>query len=202
LFKIINNLFIVCNSYLAMEFDNVINERKSVRKFKSKKPDWKEIITAVESALKTPLAGNIPTLKFVLVDDSQKISKIAKATQQDFVAQVHYLVVVCNDPTDVARSYAERGERYAAQQAGAAIEQFLLKLVDLGLSGCWIGAFVEDQVKRTLKIPAAVKVEAVIPIGYSMDKSGSKRKPDLDRSLRFNEYDAKLMKPRKQVEGL
>jgi hypothetical protein len=35
-----------------------------------------------------------------------------------------------------------------------------------------------------------------------MDKSGSKRKPDLDRSLRFNEYDAKLMKPRKQVEGL
>ena len=80
-----------------MEFDDVVNERKSVRKFRSKKPDWKKIIEAVESALQTPLAGNIPTLKFVLVDDRKVINKIAKASQQSFVAQVHYLVVVCND---------------------------------------------------------------------------------------------------------
>ncbi len=184
-----------------MEFDDVVNARKSVRKFKSQKPNWKDIISAFESALKIPLAGNIPCIKFILVDDSKLIRQISKSCQQDFIANAHYVVVVCSDPTDIIRSYGEIGDRYVAQQAGAAIEHFLLKLADLGLGGCWVGAYVEDQIKRVLNIPAQIKIEAVIPVGYSMDKSSVKRKPDLDRSLRFNDYSNKFMKKRVKVEA-
>ena len=186
-----------------MDFDKVVKGRKSVRKFKSKKPDWRDIIEAVDFALKIPLAGNIPSLKFILVSDVKKIQDLADACQQDFISQASYVVVVCSDPKDVVRSYdLEMGERYIRQQAGASIEQFLLKLVDLGLAGCWVGSFVEDQIRRTLRIPEEIFIEAVIPIGYSMDSSAKKSKPDLDRSLYFNEYKYKFMKPRKEVEAL
>lgn len=184
-----------------MEFDDVIERRKSCRKFKSKKPDWRDIIEAVDAARKIPLAGNLPNVKFILLDDSKRIREIAKCCQQDFVAQAHYVMVVVSDPTQLVRSYDKRGEIYSRQQAGAAIDRFLLKLIDLGLSGCWIGAFVDDHVKRALKIPAQANVEAVIPIGYSFDKTKKKTKPAIDSVLRFNDYDQKFMNPKDEVEA-
>jgi len=184
-----------------MELDKVVDKRRSVRKFKSKKPNWRDIVKAMECARKVPLAGNIPSIKFILVDDSEIIATLAEAAQQDFVAQCHYVVVVCSDKVDVVRSYNERGEIYAKQEAGAAIEQFLLKIVDLGLSSCWVGAFVDEQVKRALEIPDDVDVDAILPVGYEYIKGKQKRKPDLDRILYFNKWRNKYMKPKPLVEA-
>lgn len=185
-----------------MEFDKVIKERKSVRKYITKAPDWREIIEAVDAGLQGPLAGNISSVRFILVSDKEAILKLKEACQEDFVADAHYVVVVCSDPKDVLRAYDERGEIYVRQQAGAAIENFLLKLTDLGLAGCWIGDFVEEQVKTIVRAQPNVYIEAIIPIGYSADKSPRKRKPSLDLALYFDRYKNRLMKPRKVVEGL
>lgn len=185
-----------------MEFDKVIKERKSVRKYITKAPDWREIMEAINVGLQGPLAGNIGSVRFILVSDREAILKLKEACQEEFVADSHYVVVVCSDPKDVVRAYDERGEIYVRQQAGAAIENFLLKLVDLGLSGCWIGDFVEEQVKTIVRAPPHVYIEAIIPIGYSADKSPRKRKPSLDMALYFDRYKSREMKPKKQVEAL
>jgi nitroreductase len=184
-----------------MELDKAIKERKSVRKYITKAPNWREIIEAIDAGLQGPLAGNIGSVRFILVSDRELIQQLKEACQEDFVATAHYVVVVCSDPKDVLRAYGERGEIYVRQQAGAAIENFLLKLVDLGLSGCWIGDFVEEQVKTTIRTPSNVYIEAVIPIGYSADKSVRKRKPSMDMAMYFDKYKSREMKPKKQVEA-
>jgi nitroreductase len=46
----------------------------------------------------------------------------------------------------------------------------LLSMQNLGLAGCWVGAFDEMAVKRILNIPAHIQVEALIPIGYELEK--------------------------------
>ena len=186
-----------------MDFDKVIKERKSVRKFHSKKPNWRHIIEAFETGLQAPIAGNISSVRFILVDDPVIIAKLTEASQQDFVADTSYVAVVCSDPVDTIRSYGkELGERYVRQQAGAAIENFLLKLVDLGLGACWVGAFDEDEIRSALKIPDNIYIEAIIPVGYSIDKTPRKKHPSLDRSIYFNKYKMRFMKPRKEVEAL
>ncbi|HLD97691.1 MAG TPA: nitroreductase family protein [Candidatus Nanoarchaeia archaeon] len=185
-----------------MDFDKVVKSRFSARKFYSKKPNWRDIIEAIESASKAPLAGGIPSVKFILVDDGEKINSLMEASQQDFIGDAHYAVVIISDAKDVIKSYDERGEIYARQQAGAAIEQFLLKLVDLGMGGCWVGAFVDDQVKRILQIPENVNVEAIIPIGYPFGRPLKRKHPNLDRIIYFNKYGQKQMKPKRRVEGL
>ena len=161
----------------------------------------RQIIEAIDLSLKTPLAGNIACIKFVLIDDLDKIKEIAKACQQPFVSQVSYLAVVCSDKTDVVRSYDEVGEKYVKQQAGAVIEQFLLKLTSFGLSSCWVGFFAEELVKKVIQLPDNIEVEAVIPIGYSMDTSASKRKPSVENSLFFNRWKNKLMVPRREIDN-
>jgi len=179
-----------------MDLDRAIKERHSVKKFNSKKPDWRNIIEAIDAARYAPMAGGNYTLKFILVDDKEVINEIAQACQQDFVSSVSYIVVACSIPERTTNAYGKQGEIYVKQQAGAAIENFLLKLQDFGLSTCWIGYFVEDQIKRILQIPEKAQVEAIFPIGYEYEKRKTRKAPiDLDNILYFNRYGEKRMKP-------
>ncbi|MEK6812064.1 MAG: nitroreductase family protein [Nanoarchaeota archaeon] len=178
-----------------MELDKAIKSRSSVRKFKSKKPDWRDIIECIDVARFIPKAGGNYTLKFILVEDKESIKKITDACQQDFIAQAHYVVVVCSNPSRLINAYGKQGENYSRQHAGAGIQNFLLKLEEVGLSTCWVGYFVESQIKKALSIPDEVNVEAVFPIGFEFEKKRTKKAPiDLDRILYFNIYGKDKMK--------
>ena len=70
------------------------------------------------------MAGNLYSLKFILVSDKEKIQKLSEASQQEFVADAQYVVVVCSNPSRTLNAYEERGENYLKQQAGAGIQNF------------------------------------------------------------------------------
>lgn len=182
-----------------MKLDKAIKSRKSVRKFKSKKPEWRNIVEAIDAARYAPMAGGNYTLKFILVSDKEKIEKLSKAAQQDFVSEASYVVVACSNPKRTINAYEKRGERYVRQQAGAGIQNFWLKLIETGLSTCWIGHFTDSQVKRILKIPEDIDVDAIFPIGFEYKKSKTRKAPiELDNVLYFEEYGEKKMnKPKK-----
>jgi len=181
-----------------MELNKAIKQRKSVHSFKEKKPDWRDIIDAIDSVRFAPMAGNNFTLKFILVDDKEKIEKLAKAAQQDFITQASYVVVVCSNPKRPVNAYEERGNRYVKQQAGAAIQNFLLSLEEKGLSTCWVGHFVDRMIKEALKIPANIEIEALFPIGIEFKKSARRKKTELDNILYFNKFKNKKMKEQKK----
>ncbi len=183
-----------------MELNKAIQNRHSVRKFKTKKPDWRNIIECIDAARYAPTAGDNYTLKFILVDDKEKIQKLADSSQQNFISQAQYIVVVCSDTSRTTNAY-EKGKIFCRQQAGAAIQNFLLKIQEKGLATCWIGAFVESLVKEELKIPANIQVEALFPIGYEFEKPRTRRaKIDLDNILYFNKYKNKKMKNPKKLD--
>ncbi|MFC1682006.1 nitroreductase family protein [Nanoarchaeota archaeon] len=186
-----------------MQLDQAIQSRKSVRKFSKKKPDWRDIIECIDSCRYAPMAGNIFTLKFILVSDSKTIQKLADAAQQDFIAQSQYVVVVCSNPKLTENAYANFSETFLRQQAGAAIQNFLLKIQEKNLATCWVGYFIEDQVKKALKIPNTIKVEAFFPISNISKEKGTaqrqKQKIDLDSILYFEEYKNKKMNPPKKM---
>lgn len=187
-----------------MQLDKAIKSRTSTRRFKDKKPDWRDIIDAIDAARYAPMAGNLFSTKFILVSDPEKIAKLADCCQQPFVGDAHYVVVVCSDPGQTVNAFDKRGEIYCRQQAGAAIQNFILKLQEFKLSTCWTGHFVDDMIKRELRIPDNVIVEAVFPIGYASIEKGrkpkQKRKTELDRILYFDKWKEKRMKPLKGLE--
>ncbi len=183
---------------------NSITKRKSVRKYSTQKPDWRDIIECIDAARYAPMAGNNFTLKFILIKDAKTIAKLAEAAQQDFIVNAHWIVVVCSDPTRIINNYGDRGNIYFRQQAGAAMQNFLLKIEEKKLSTCWVGHFVEEQVKSILKIPGKIHVEAMFPIGYSSKAKGTKtarkRKTNLDNILRFENYGKKKMQYGKKLD--
>lgn len=185
---------------LNMELQKAIKSRTSIKRFQGKKPDWRKIIEAIDSARFAPMAGNLFTLKFILIDKPEIIQKIAKACQQNFVSSAKYLVVACSEFSKTQNAFGKKAETYSRQQAGAGIQNFLLSLQEKKLSTCWVGHFAEDQIKRELKIPGSANIEAIFPIGHAFEKNPKqKRKINLDQALYFNSYGNKRMKPLRKM---
>jgi nitroreductase len=178
-----------------MDLDKAIRGRKSARRFSDKKPDWRDIIECIDSMRHAPMAGGNFSVRAILVDDKERINGISKACQQDFVSQASYVLVVCSLGSRTTNAYGKKGKDFLRQQAGAAMENFLLKIGEKGLETCWVGYFSEEQIKRELKIPESADVEAVFPIGYisKQFKVKPSRKIHIDNVLYFNSYGKKRM---------
>ena len=179
-----------------MKLRDAIEGRRSVKRFHHKKPDWRKIIKAIDAARFAPSAGNKFVTKFILVSDEKVISELAAAAQQEFVGTAQYVVVVISDDSSLVQSYGERGVRYCAQQAGAAIENFLLALTEEKLVTTWVGHFYVEQVNRCLCLPKGLQIEAIFPIGLETKvKTKPKKKKGLDCLLYFDKWGNKKMIP-------
>jgi len=180
--------------------DKIIKARRSIKKYKSEKPDWRVIIECIDSMRYAPMAGNNFSLKFILVDDLTLIQKISEASEQPFIQDAKYAVVICSKGDRTKTAFGEdRGNKYLRQQAGAAIQNFLLKITENRLATCWVGHFYDDKIKRFLKIPEDVEIEAIFPIGYANEKPRKKLAVNFDSIMYFNIYGNKQMqKPVKQ----
>jgi hypothetical protein len=176
-----------------MDFDKVLKERHCTRHFLQKDVSFHKIISIVEAATLAPAAGNLSTVRIIIVNNPKiKLGLVDASAGQQFLSEVPYVLVVCSDPEQAVRSYGKRADIYVTQQAGAAIENMFLKTVELGLDTCWVGAFDGNTVKRILHIPDEVKVEALLPIGYNFEKKMKKhierRKIDIKHIAYFNGY--------------
>lgn len=173
-----------------MDFNKVVEKRRSVREFLIKTPNWRKIIRAIDVARHSPAAGNLAVVRYIIVDKEKTIRDLTEACQQEFFKDVKAVVVVISEPKELKRHYGENSERYAHQQAGSAIANFLLAIVNEGLASCWVGHFYENKIKRLLTIPDECSVEAVLPIGYESKRGNHKKviKPDLDQIMFFNAY--------------
>lgn len=186
-----------------MELSHVLKLRRSIRKFALKGVSMQEIGEICQAAMLAPAAGNIPTIHFIIVSKKETIKLLASACQQPFLVQAPYVIVVYSDPRHVVRSYGKKRATYTRQQAGAAIENMLLRATDLELGACWVGWFDEDMVKRAVFIPVWGQVEALIPVGHPNEDPIPRKKKDLKLVTRFEQYgyfdSHEIKKPIKKV---
>jgi len=172
-----------------MELKEVLKKRHSVRSFKPKKVKLRDIFSILEAALNAPMAGNLYSVQIIMVDDEEKKKKIAEASPHNrHIADASHVLVVCSNVKKVVNVYGNEGKHYAAQQAGAAIENMLLRVTDLGLGSCWTAAFDDNVMKRILAIPNDLQIEAILPIGYEWKKPAKKQKPILKNILSYNKF--------------
>ena len=176
-----------------MDLDTAIKKRASVREYAPKKPEMELVIEAIEAANHAPSPGNLAILRYVIVEDNKQIKAISEACQQPFIEQASILVVICSDPKDAKNFYDKRTDKYIRQTAGAAIQNFLLKITELGLASCWVGAFSDFTVRNVLKIPDDKEIEAILPVGFQTKTchTTQRKKHELDNRLYYGKYGEK-----------
>ena len=175
-----------------MKTEEAINSRRSIREFSNKPVKFGLIMEAIDSANQSPFAGNINNLKYLIVEKQENKKYIAEFSQQLWINESSWIIIVCSESEKLEQLYGEKGIIYGKQQAGAAIENMLIKITDIGLGACWVGAFSEKEIKSHFKIPNKWTVEAIIPIGYPKNKKNlEKRKATLESTIFWEKWDQK-----------
>lgn len=180
-----------------MDFKETIKKRVSIRKYSDKKPKIEDVVKAIENANLAPSPGNLAILRYLIIENPDKIEKIAGACQQEFIKEAKILVVFLSDSKDTEIMYDKRAKKYIKQHVGAAAENFLLSLTDMGLVSCWIGAWSDVTLRDILVIPDNVEIEAIFPVAYQMkiEKKKQKIKPKIESRLYFEVWKNKYRKP-------
>lgn len=168
-----------------MEFEEVLQKRRSVRKFQEKDvPDGK-IKKILELAGLAPSAGNLQAFKVVIVKSETARRKLSEAAlNQRSVAETPADLVICAASEESAVKYGDRGrELYSIQDATIFAAYIQLAATSLGLSSVWVGAFDEEEVAGVLKLEENIKPVAIIPIGYPAEEPGKTRRKSLNEII-------------------
>ncbi len=153
-----------------MEFEEVLRNRRSIRKFKAAEISDKLVGKILELANLSPSAGNLQARRVVVVKDKKTKEALARK-DNDFVSQAAVVFVICAVPKESEAEYAERGRNlYAVQDATLFASYLQLAATSLGLASCWVGAFDEEQVKKVLGLPEDLRPIAIIPVGYAAEE--------------------------------
>lgn len=170
-----------------MNFYDLSTSRRSIRSFKQENVPDEVILSLIRSAAYAPSAGNCQPWHFCIIRDEEVKQKIAIETcGQSFISTAPIIIVVCAEAERSAKRYGERGRSlYCIQDTAAAIQNILLHAADIGLGGCWCGAFDENKLSEILNLTAERRPIAVIPIGYPNGQASAPKRRPLDEMITF-----------------
>jgi nitroreductase len=159
-----------------MDFFEVLEERRSIRKFKDRKVEDEKLIKILKAANSAPSAGNLQAYEIFLTRDKKKKKLIARASyNQGFIEEADVVLIFCAKPSASSRYYGQRGEKlYCLQDATIAASYAQLAATALGLGSVWIGAFNDEEVLKIIGNPKGLIPIAILPIGYP-DENPRKR---------------------------
>jgi nitroreductase len=173
------------------KLNEMLKKRRSIRSYTSH-PVPKELVDSMlEALLLSPTSKGIASRSTVVVDDREKISRLAacKAHGSSFLETAPLAIVIAAD-TGKAAAWIEDCSIAAITLQYAAEE--------LGLGSCWIqvrerqspdGGPASAYIRRELDLPEHVEVEAVVAVGYPAETLPPRSPDSLDRaSVRYNGY--------------
>lgn len=181
-----------------MTFNELINQRQSVRKYQEKPVEHEKIEKIIEAVHVAPSACNSQPWKLIIVDDPELKNEVARATFSKTISFNKFAIqapVVAVLVIEKAKLIAQIGGsiknmEYPNIDIGIAAEHFCLQATELGLGTCMLGWFDEKKIQQLLHIPKKRKIGLVITLGYPPEdyKQRLKIRKPLEQICGFNSY--------------
>ncbi len=172
----------------------IIEERRSIRRFKEKDVSQDTIEILLKSATWAPSPNNDQPWRFVVVKEKMVKEKIVNALMEKlsdyykskelpvkrmrqyissiFSAPVH-IFAFCDDSNIEEEEWKDIQMLWNIQAVSCACQNILLSAKSMGLGSLWIGLSLvaEDQIKNLIGVPEDLRLASVIAIGYPADES-------------------------------
>ncbi len=171
---------------------DLLRKRRSIRRFQDKPVSQEDINLLLEAALRSPSSKGINPWEFVVVQDKERIQKLAVAKPHGatFLKNAPLAIVVCADSskTDV---WVE----------DASIASLILHLAatDMGLGSCWVQIRLREHNEQqssqqylgnVLNLPQNILPVAIIGIGHPVEeKDGHAADTLLHNQVSYDQFD-------------
>ncbi|MDR0819547.1 MAG: nitroreductase family protein [Oscillospiraceae bacterium] len=174
-----------------MQFFDTMIARHSYRgEFEPNPIPREDLVKIVTAGIHAPSAGNQQSQRFYVVTDPALLAKIREIFQHPGVATAPALVLLVSK----LLKFGENDSPFELQDYGAAAQNVLLAIADLGYSTVWTDGQTnfnkefQEKIGSLLNLDEDATVRAVLPVGIPKTKGGQQlpRKP-FDELVRFFE---------------
>lgn len=178
-----------------MEYQNVIEARRSIRKYNSsKKVDEATIKAIIEAAILAPSWKNSQTARYYCIKSEAMLDQFKKECLPSFnansAADAPVLMVTTfvknvsgfnpdGEPTN------ELGNGWGLYDLGLHNENLILKASDLGLDTLIMGIRDADKIREMLSISEDETVVAVIALGYADQEPRQRTRKTAEEIVKF-----------------
>jgi nitroreductase len=151
-----------------MELLAAIRRRRTIRRFAQKPVPDELLKELLEAARMAPTGGNRQRHRYLVVRTPELVNKVFVLTAwAGAVKPRRNPELGKTTPTAfIALLPAKDGEKNLEADAGAAIQNLLLRAVDLGLGACWIGSFKRAETAALLGLPDTRQPVYLVALGW------------------------------------
>ena len=173
-------------------FQNLIEKRRSYRKYTDEKVSKEDIEKIVKAGLLAPAGKNNKHWEFIVVQKPDLLKKLsnAKPVSAEFISEASFAVIVCGDSTINPNTWIE--------DATVAATYMQLQSEEMGIGSCWVhmrtpthesGIMSCEFIKSEFNIPQYLSVECVLSFGYPNETREAREYGDFNKQVHFETYE-------------
>jgi len=174
-----------------MDIYKVLQERRSVRKYKSDPVPDEKLKCILEAAQLAPSWSNRQCWRFIVVRDPKRKEQLAESVPDKNPAikaigqTAPAVIVLCADPK---ASGQQDNKDYYLLDSGLAMQQLMLAAHAEGLGTCWVAWFDEAKAREVCAVPPDYRVVALTPLGFPEKQPSEKPRKDLEEIVFSEEW--------------
>ncbi len=203
---------------MSLNFLRVFRSRRSVKEYLPKEVSNEVLSRILEASRWAPSAHNAQPWRFIVMQDSALKQKLAKAMASRWHRDMNkngvpkeqreslikasverfenapVIIIACLTMENMDKYPDDRRKKIeyvmAVQSVAAAIQNMLLAAYGEGLGSCWfcVPLFCQDVVRKILKIPQHVDPQALITLGYPVNKPTPLPRKPLEEIVHQNHW--------------
>ena len=152
-----------------MNFEDVIKNRYSVRKYKDKEIEDEKLLKILEAGRIAPTAKNMQPQKIYVLKSDEAKEKLGEYKRMSYNAPI--VLMVCADLDKACKLEIE--DNYSTYEMDCSIVccHMMLEAWSLGLGSVWIRWFNAEELRKNFNLSENIKPVCLLPIGYIADDS-------------------------------
>ena len=177
-----------------MELEQILSERRSIRKFKDAEVDLTLIREMLQAAIKAPSWKNSQTARYYVVASREMLTQVKASCLPEFnqkncqdapVLIVTAFVKNHSGHDNQGNPANELGNEWGAYDLGLHNANLILKARELGLDTLIMGIRDAGALREILKIEDNQEVVSVIAVGYRDIEPAMPARKSVDEITRF-----------------
>lgn len=155
-------------------FDELITQRRSVRKFTDQPIDKETVEKIIESARLAPSAVNFqPWIFYICASDEAK-NAVRECYPREWFHTAPLYIVACGNRDESWKRPAD-GKDHLDIDIAIAVEHMALKITELGLGSCWVCNFDPKLLAEKLSLDDNIVPVVILPVGYPQETEPDER---------------------------
>ncbi|MDD8049234.1 MAG: nitroreductase family protein [Thomasclavelia sp.] len=178
-----------------MDILTEIQNRRSIRKYKSKEVTDQGINRILEAALLAPSGSNTQPWKFIVIRNERLKEKIVEVDHKQKWMLTAPVFIVCladigvriknNDMINLEEDSTNPELKLIIRDTSIAISYLMLEAQHQGLNTCWTGWYEQKEMRTVLGIPSSMYVSGIITLGYADENPKQRPRKSIDDIVEF-----------------